>query len=153
MSYKSKKMKKIDQWGQIDLVCPCGGAPDKPYDFEFITEFRQVYYRCTNPECKNRFPADLHLKAMDLMNKYIEEHNTLEGFSAYFRMHDESIRLRYIETVKIEDFYEYHRIECSNLTRCPEFKDNRMKKISLQSVKKDGQVPEDYAEKVDSSHQ
>lgn len=112
----------VTQWGQIKFICPCGGDGKHNYHFDLVEEKRQIYYKCLNESCGNTFPADLHMKAMDLINRYYEQKGTIEGFSAYFKVHDESMRLRYLQTIQVTDDYRCFEVEVANLTRHPEYK-------------------------------
>ena len=115
-------MKKITEWGQIRLVCPCGGNPELPYDFELKKVGGLIYYQCTGDSCRNEFSSDIHLKVMDLLNKYHDKHHTFEGFSHYFRVKQYSMRLRYVETVHVVKGYETIVVEVANLTLQPEYR-------------------------------
>lgn len=117
-----KIMDKITEWGQVRLICPCGGDPNLNYDFDLKRKGGLIYYKCTNPECKNEFSSDLQLKVMDLLNRYYNEKNTFDGFSHYFRIKEDSMRLRYIETINITDDYQTVVVEVTNLTKQPQYK-------------------------------
>lgn len=113
---------KITEWGQIRLICPCGGDPNLKYDFDLKRKGGLIYYKCTNPHCPNEFSSDLQIKVMNLLNKYYAEHNTFEGFSNYFRIKQDSMRLRYIETIDITKDFQTVVIEVANLTKQPQSK-------------------------------
>ena len=99
----SKIKDKITDWGQVKLVCPCGGNPDLKYDFELKKKGGLIYYVCTNEECPNEFSSDMQLKVMKLLNKYYEKNHTFEGFSNYFRIKEDSIFQLYEEGAKYYD--------------------------------------------------
>ena len=110
----------INEWGNIRLVCPCGGDGKHKHHFSLEKNGGLIYYRCLNPKCENTFMSDVHLKAMEKLNQYYEKHGTYEGFSLYFRIKEDSMRMRYIRTEKITDSYETAVIEIANLTKQPD---------------------------------
>lgn len=115
-------MDKITEWGQIKLICPCGGDSSLSYDFELQKKGGLIYYKCTNAQCLNEFPSDIQLKVMKLLNRYFELHHTFQGFSEYFRIKQDSMRMRYISTIDIADGYQTVVIEIANLTKQPQYK-------------------------------
>lgn len=119
---------KITEWGQIRLICPCGGAPELKYDFQLRKRGGLIYYECTNPDCLNSFSSELQLKVMHLLNKYYSQHKTFEGFSNYFRIKQDSMRIRYVETLNITDNYQTVVVEVTNLTKQPQYKSSKQKK-------------------------
>lgn len=116
-------MDKITEWGQVRLVCPCGGISGVNISFSLKKKGGLIYFQCINPDCVNSFPADIQVKVMQLLNKYYEKHKTFEGFSNYFRIKDDSMRLRYIGIKNITSDYQTVVIEVANLTKQPQFKD------------------------------
>lgn len=116
-------MKEKLEWGNVRLVCPCGGDKIHTYMFDLVKTEHQILYKCTNPECKNSFSSDLYLKILDLLERWVEENGTYEKFSAHFRVKQESIRLRYIDTLQTTPSHKTLVIEIANLTRQPEAKD------------------------------
>lgn len=115
-------MSKITEWGNIRLVCPCGGDSALNYDFNLKKVGGLIYYKCTNPKCPNEFSVDMQLKVMNQLNKYYDEHKSFDGFSYYFRIKQNSMRIRYIETLNITDDFETVVIEVANLTLQPQYK-------------------------------
>ena len=116
-------MKEKLEWGNVRLVCPCGGDKIHTYMFDLVKTGHQILYKCTNPECKNSFSSDLYLKILDLLERWFEENGTYEKFSAHFRVKQESIRLRYIDTLQTTTSHKTLVIEIANLTRQPEAND------------------------------
>ena len=116
-------MKEKLEWGKVRLVSPCGGDKIHTYMFDLVKTGHQSLYKCTNPECKNSFSSDLYLKILDLLERWFEENGTYEKFSAHFRVKQESIRLRYIDTLQTTPSHKTLVIEIANLTRQPEAKD------------------------------
>lgn len=112
---------KIVAWSQIRLVCPC--HPNDVVSFDLKKRGGLIYYVCTNPDCPNTFSSDIALKTMDLLNRYYKEHHTFQGFSHYFRIKEDSMRLRYIKSIRITDDLQTHVVEITNLTRQPQYRD------------------------------
>lgn len=113
----AKNKSKITEWGQIKLICPCGGAKDSVCDFDIVKFGYTTYYKCTNPDCPNVFATDYHIKIMDWLNKYYEKNQTFDGFVHYFTARDCSMRARYVETKAVTDSYFTVVIEVANLTK------------------------------------
>lgn len=118
-------MSRINEWGNVRLICPCGGDGLHKYHFQLEKQGGLIYYCCLNSKCRNSFSTDIHLKAMEKLNNWHEKHGTYEGFSFYFRVKDDSMRMKYIRTEKITEQYETVIIEVANLTKQPESRINR----------------------------
>lgn len=112
-----KSTPKITEWGQIRLVCPCGGVPELKYDFNIVNFKRQTFYQCVNPECPNIFSTDYHLKIMQWLNKYYEENETFDGFVHYFTSQNCNMRAKYIKTITVIEGIEVYVIEITNTTK------------------------------------
>ena len=91
-----KNKNKITEWGQIKLICPCGGAKDSVCDFDI---------------------AKFGYTIMDWLNKYYEQNQTFDGFVHYFTARDCSMRAKYVETKAVTDSYFTVVIEVANLTK------------------------------------
>lgn len=87
------------------------------------------------------YPSEIHLKALTDIEKWFETHDTLEGFTSFFKRTIQiprklqngfttvsrekcSIRLKYIKTIQATKNHSYHLIEIANLTLYPETKEN-----------------------------
>ena len=116
------EQKLLTSWGQVKLVCPCGGNPDLSYDFDIVKRGKQVMYECTNPTCPNSFSADIQLKVIQWLNAYYKKHGTYQGFVLYFQIKQDNMRLRYIGEQKVTDTFSTLLIEITNMTRQPQFK-------------------------------
>lgn len=121
-------MKEKLEWGNVRLVCPCGGDKVHTYMFDLIKTGNQIIYKCNNPDCKNSFSSDLYLKVLDLLEHWYDDHGTYDKFTAHFRVKQESIRLRYIETLQTTPTHKTLVIEIANLTRQPEARDAYQRK-------------------------
>ena len=116
------KINKL-KWGDIKLVCACGGIEGKKNSFELSNIKNIVYYTCVNPECNNKFTSEIQIKALTKLEQWLDEHkDNPEGFAHYFRVKDNSMRLRYIKTEVIDDKHKYYVIEVTNLTTMPQYK-------------------------------
>lgn len=105
----------LNAWGKIHFICPCH-QKNSNYSFDLIKKGGLIYYKCNNPNCKNCFSSDVHLKTMESLDKYIQEKGTPEGFTRYFREKDISFKTRYIETKKITNNYKTYIIEVIKMT-------------------------------------
>jgi len=108
---------KLKEWGNVRLLCPCGGDGQHKYHFELQKQGGEIYYVCMNEKCRSNFSSDIHLKAMTLLDRWYEKNHTYEGFSAYFRVKDESMRLRYVGVEHTTPTHDTILVEVANLTK------------------------------------
>lgn len=101
-------MKQINSWGNIKFVCACCKDDIEHQTFILDKEGGLIYYKCTNPECNMAFPADIHFKMIEKLNKYIKENRTPDKFATYFKNKGESFKVTYIKTRKITKDYNTH---------------------------------------------
>lgn len=128
------------KWGDIKLICSCSDV-DTKVPFTIHQHRGLILYKCTNPECKNSFPSEIHLKVLTDVEKWIEKNGKIDGFVSYFnrtvRIPEDiekpdsfyisqkcSMKAKYIKTNTIGRINpkSYHIIEISNLTLMPEAK-------------------------------
>lgn len=121
-------MKKLEDWRQIILVCPCHiddvkKSEDikelKAHIMKMVQGNRNVTFEC--PICNNSFDYEIKIKLFEFLNKYYEQHHTYEKFSKYVTRKNERIRLRFIKEIDTNTDTAII-IEAANLTQHPNYK-------------------------------
>ena len=127
------KLNSLEDWSSIVLICACHSDEVKNIDnlkeiaklgFDIDTSKpRQINFICK--DCHNNFDYEIKVRLFDILDKYIKDNGSLDGFNKYISRHNQRIRLKYLKSIyrEVDGFKkEFYIIELANLTTHPEFK-------------------------------